>query len=221
MSRRSLLALVLLVGCGADDGSSSTGGNGGGDGGGGGGGDGVQASPICTYVKHEIQICPGPSRRDFYDGFCADAPGSDCRAVLPADQDWTTRGDGCEILVTYVLGSRHELFRPFAGSCERWLRYYDGLIECYDDASCGANETCVDDACTCGSTEFPLDGRAAPLARCDAQKVVLDEKSCSASHVIVTEPTLVDTCDPAIGESCYQPPGESAYCNGSPPPPSP
>jgi hypothetical protein len=111
----------------------------------------------------------------------------------------------------------HALFDPARGSCERWRRWYDAEIECFNDRTCGTDETCSDDQCHCGSTPFPFATRVSD-PRCQGDDIVADHATCAAAQIIVTSTSVLEHCEPTTGARCVVAPGDSPECVGTPPP---
>lgn len=208
-------------GGGRASGGSAGGGSGGSVGGGSGGGGG---SMLCAWVAIETRVCPNPpSRRDSSQGFCeAVAAGTDCRAKLPVDTGWTATGNGCEMMTRYRLSQVHqERSAPVEGTCAQWHDFFNAVTECFGQlAGCGANETCVQGLCYCGTARFSSADRAAGVVSCQGDDVVTTSKVCSSAQVLMSQVTVDTTCDSSSGLRCVESDG-SAQCEGSPPPPPP
>lgn len=198
------LLCLLMLGCGSP---ATTDGDGSVSGG----------SYLCSWSSEYRRICPDSTfNRHTYAPGCemVASPSVNCFDVLPPDEDWRTISGGCEEMTNYSVSEVHTLAEPVPGACEDWRLWATGVIQCFNDANCPENQTCVDDVCHCGDT--PLPQEVAYAQRCEGELPIHDHSTCTADRTVETtrEPSTV--CDTSEGLHCVVNDVGNSYCDVSP-----
>lgn len=107
---------------------------------------GQGGATFCGYVEARIRICDGRRTRG-WAFYCVDDAEA-CEAGLRPDINTRDEDPLC------YERTENTVYRggPLPGTCEQYLAYQNGEIECFRDDQCYApvgKATCVDTQCTC------------------------------------------------------------------------
>ncbi|MCB9636612.1 MAG: hypothetical protein H6721_31265 [Sandaracinus sp.] len=109
---------------------------------------------------------------------------TDCGALLPPDEDWSTTGSGCERYVNHQFSRVHETYAAAtAGTCAEYEEYRAGVRDCFNDTTCPPNARCVGGTCRCG--DVPLDHEPLLRRSCEGSVVRTEVQSCAPEGTLV------------------------------------
>ena len=172
----------------------------------------VGGTYFCGYFREQRVVCDDPTfnRWESLPGCEVVEPGTNCLDVVPPDVDWRPGpSSGCENYLNYGLSDAHGTSsEPLRGDCDHWQRWFGGAIDCFNDATCADNETCVADVCHCGEVPLPSEMRRESI--CDGLDAVEVVRTCGAERVIIEAPEVYRTCEPP--QACVVLPEGFATC---------